>query len=727
MVVSVLLVVGRDRPFLAQQQPTFRSGVDVVAIDVNVVDRNGRPSEDLEPRDFIVTVDRKPRTILSATYINHAVRLPRDAARWTRPAVLDTLTGSTRADRTGRNVLIAVDEDSMEPGLGRAVLQAAHAFVDDLAPPDRVAVATIPRLQSELSFDSDRAVVHRALDSVVTQVIQDAAGEFRIGMQEAYDIERRDATVTKKVVDRECRCDFQPGRVSSDATAGAPARAVITPGTGQTSVAVQPCDSVCPSLVVSEANQYALRARLRAQRSLDALRDLGQALARIPGAKTLVFVSGGLGIPETTLSLDPLEPALSVGQVSLYTLHVERSQFGQVRSRLSPTQVEDDRLLIYGLENATSAAGGTLISVLGPYQAAFDRIITEMSGSYLLALEVDPTDRDGKPHAVAVKVNRPDVEVRARRQYVIDPDRSGLRRGDQAASPPPPTRRAGTPGRATLPAEVAAPLVGLLSRAAEWVGSLDSQIPGLLCDEQYEQTLSRWKAGAVVERGVSRSTEAWFVEKRSRLSAEYALVRVPGGTGWTRFRDVIEADGGQVHQRNGRLRRVLETGDPQTLSTAERITAESARFDIGFGQRTVNIPTFALAFLQPATRSRFSFREEGEVPVDGQPAAQIGYEERARPTVFLGRDNRDLPVRGSFWIAPDTGALLRSSMQLTIEVDLDRADVDIIVTFKPSPELAGLWVPSEMHEIYTTAAMKLDCVARYGNYRLIGNKSRPTP
>ena len=137
--------------------------------------------------------------------------------------------------------------------------------------------------------------------------------------------------------------------------------------------------------------------------------------------------------------------------------------------------------------------------------------------------------------------------------------------------------------------------------------------------------------------------------------------------------------------------------------------------------------TFALAFLQPATRSRFSFREEGEVPVDGQPAAQIGYEERARPTVFLGRDNRDLPVRGSFWIAPDTGALLRSSMQLTIEVNLDRADVDIIVTFKPSPELAGLWVPSEMHEIYTTAAMKLDCVARYGNYRLIGNKSRPTP
>jgi hypothetical protein len=52
-------------------------------------------------------------------------------------------------------------------------------------------------------------------------------------------------------------------------------------------------------------------------------------------------------------------------------------------------------------------------------------------------------------------------------------------------------------------------------------------------------------------------------------------------------------------------------------------------------------------------------------------------------------------------------------------VNLDQTDVEITVLYAPSAELDGAWVPSEMRETYTSASTKLECVARYSNYRRI--------
>jgi hypothetical protein len=51
------------------QQPTFRTGTELVLIDLTVVDWAGQPVGDLKPEDFTVTVDRKPRTVVSAQFI----------------------------------------------------------------------------------------------------------------------------------------------------------------------------------------------------------------------------------------------------------------------------------------------------------------------------------------------------------------------------------------------------------------------------------------------------------------------------------------------------------------------------------------------------------------------------------------------------------------------------------------------------------------------------------
>jgi len=41
-----------------------------------------------------------------------------------------------------------------------------------------------------------------------------------------------------------------------------------------------------------------------------------------------------------------------------------------------------------------------------------------LTGYYLIGFEPDASDRDGKPHAITVRVNRPGVTLRARRQFV---------------------------------------------------------------------------------------------------------------------------------------------------------------------------------------------------------------------------------------------------------------------------------------------------------------------
>src|SRR5438067_2131703 len=53
-----------------QPSPRFRSGVDVVGVDVTVVDDRGRPIEGLGPSDFTVRIDGRPRRVVSAEFIS---------------------------------------------------------------------------------------------------------------------------------------------------------------------------------------------------------------------------------------------------------------------------------------------------------------------------------------------------------------------------------------------------------------------------------------------------------------------------------------------------------------------------------------------------------------------------------------------------------------------------------------------------------------------------------
>jgi hypothetical protein len=100
--LGLALLAAQDQP---PPKPTFKSAVDLVPVDVNVIDRSGRPVPDLAAGDFTLTVDGKPRRIVSAQFIS--VDRAVDSAPPSKPMECNSNSGA----QGGRLVMIAVDSN----------------------------------------------------------------------------------------------------------------------------------------------------------------------------------------------------------------------------------------------------------------------------------------------------------------------------------------------------------------------------------------------------------------------------------------------------------------------------------------------------------------------------------------------------------------------------------------------------------------------------------------
>ena len=206
------------------------------------------------------------------------------------------------------------------------------------------------------------------------------------------------------------------------------------------------------------------------------------------------------------------------------------------------------------------------------------------------------------------------------------------------------------------------------------------------------------------------------------------LVR-PGGMGdWVQFRDVFEVDGRPVRDRGERLVPLFLQPAASRAAQLMRIRAESARYNIGTVERTVNTPTLPLLFLETANQKRFAFtRASSRATLTLAPPSELAgaafrtstevwivdFREKQDGTLIRDERGRDVPARGRFWIEPSSGRVLMS--ELTANTRRIRATIDVSYQSEP---LVGLLVPIEMRERYATRdAERIDGVATYGRFR----------
>jgi VWFA-related protein len=138
----------------ARQQPppvTFRSGVDLVDVDVSVLDRHRLPVRGLTSADFTIFEDGQPRPVAAFTAVDLPLRVM-PLAPWMAEVPPDVQHNDLA--REGRLVVILIDRNVSFEQQASAV-RYAEAAVNQLRPGDLAAVA-FSSFGVPQNFTSDR-------------------------------------------------------------------------------------------------------------------------------------------------------------------------------------------------------------------------------------------------------------------------------------------------------------------------------------------------------------------------------------------------------------------------------------------------------------------------------------------------------------------------------------------------------------------------------------------
>ena len=380
IIAALLLATAQEQ----QPRTTFRSAVDLVPVDVNVLDKSGRPVADLEAKDFTLMVDGRPRRIASAQFIS--------VQRAVESAPPQNLEYSSNAGAAGgRLVMLVIDAGNIAAGRGKPVIDAAQRFVSRLNPSDRIAVVTIPGAGPQIDFTSNHALVRTLLTGVVGQATS-RNGPQRVGLSEALAFQRADQTTIASVMDRECGADPTAALRES-----------------------------CFQQLANDADLLLAESRERTRSSMIALRYLFERVGTSEAPKTIVFLSEGLLLDREESDIAWVPARAAAAHIILYVLQIDSPEMEASARTTSPSRGSDREVLRQGLEQLAGMARGDVFRIVANADFAFQRLALELSGYYLLSFEPETGDRDGKPHKIKIDVRRKDLTLRSRREFSVGP------------------------------------------------------------------------------------------------------------------------------------------------------------------------------------------------------------------------------------------------------------------------------------------------------------------
>ncbi|HVL67324.1 MAG TPA: VWA domain-containing protein [Vicinamibacterales bacterium] len=155
-------VVAAQEP--AQQPlPRFRTGVDVVLLDVTVLDKARRPVRGLTASDFTILEEGSPQPIVSFEELD-APEPDGSLVPWMREVAPDVRTNT---DDHRRLVLIVLNDAAIPFQFTRDVKEIGRKVVDHLGPSDHAAIVFTGRNSRSQDFTSDRRVLREAIDRSV--------------------------------------------------------------------------------------------------------------------------------------------------------------------------------------------------------------------------------------------------------------------------------------------------------------------------------------------------------------------------------------------------------------------------------------------------------------------------------------------------------------------------------------------------------------------------------
>jgi len=160
-IVAAATLLAQGAASAPQDTPTFRSGIQLIDVDVVVTDRDGKPVRDLTRDDFEIIEGRKPQTVRTFSLIDLPFEQPPAlAARRAHTVEPDVVSNAAPDGRT--YVLLLAAKTDLEAMRSRHV---AERWLDEVVQPfDRVAVVHVEGTFTEgQAFTSSRRLI---LDSI---------------------------------------------------------------------------------------------------------------------------------------------------------------------------------------------------------------------------------------------------------------------------------------------------------------------------------------------------------------------------------------------------------------------------------------------------------------------------------------------------------------------------------------------------------------------------------
>lgn len=512
----------------ARQQPTFRSGTELVEVDVRVVDDRGRFVTGLGQEDFEILEEGTRQSVHSVYLVD-----PTFAAGGADPRALSHSVPPFSQQQTW---VFMFDVAHLSPARLMRGRDGVARFIDERLPAGAMGgvVVGAAMVNSRLTRD------HQELKRAVLSAQPAAASAMRRAdlrewppfrsEEEALRMERpeSDRDLLEELRERACTDRPEACYRSSRVETGREAQADAT-----NAIAAQ-----AEEHVRNEIRQKARRivSELRSARAevLRSATAVASGLARVPGRKAVVLFSEGFFFDDATSQVRNLLIDAARADVTFYTIDARglnrvgddsfEERGAMELSAAAPATVDTNA---DGINSLAVDTGGLVVRNENDFGRALALISTDVGTHYVLAYESSSNLPSGSFRSIEVRVKRPAVHVRARRGYVAAPR---IRASAPAAEP-----------RATLAvvAEVPDTLPGVavdagipatLPSAATTATSTGAAAATIAHRRADARAATVVRIGEVLRRGAGWAAQGWAAYERGDVErASAALARAAAG------------------------------------------------------------------------------------------------------------------------------------------------------------------------------------------------------
>jgi VWFA-related protein len=397
--IVAFLVLVPVRPSSQSQNPPpaggqgmFRSSTALVEVDAIVLDKQGQFATGLRAEDVLIFEDGKPQKIEQFYMVTH------DPGG----SVLSEHAGATDY-RAQRVFVIVFDEAHLANESLMRVKEGAMAFIRDRMGPDDVGGVFVNGGMYKGRLTSDKTQLLAGVHAV-TPAFDNRQSLLAPFQQFPRIPGERDATRiaegARELVDelgiKACRED----RVECELNGG-----------------LQQVEN----LIQQKARLYVRQARILADRTAQNLQTVARGLSRLPGRKTVVFLSEGFYLEDSRGLIEAIAAQAARGGTTIYSID-GRGLIGapsptadvltNARGRSTAFDSGDD-----GPNILTAGTGGFMVRNIDDMSRAFGMIIRDTSTYYVIGYQPANHTMDGKYRRIEVKTKVAGLNVRARKGY----------------------------------------------------------------------------------------------------------------------------------------------------------------------------------------------------------------------------------------------------------------------------------------------------------------------